>query len=245
MKIIDAYWEKRNLGIDTKEIIVSASDSILDLEQVTKSFSSASKLYVVVKIPTGIPEYIQLLTENGFCFVETLFEVSINIKDVQLPYTLKKFDSLLSYHELNDKVEIDRLYTEIKKGIFTSDRIALHPLFGIDIAAKRYINWLNDEIEKGAKIFEITYKTIHIGFFALKYLSENKYDNFLAGMYVNKENFGYGFSILSKPIEEVRKQKGNCITTHISSNNLKIMRLYFQFGFIPTDVVYVMSKNFK
>jgi hypothetical protein len=245
MKIIDAYWEKRNLGIDTKEIVVSASDSISDLIETIQSFSNISQLYIVVKIPTGIPEYIQFLIEQGFCFVESLFEVSLNVKSACVPDILKKFDSLLSYHQLNNETEMERLKNEIKKGIFVSDRIALNPQFGTKIAAVRYINWINDEIAKGAKVFEIIYKTTPIGFFALKRLAENEYDNFLGGMYVNQENFGYGFSILSKSIEEVKKQHGKSITTHISSNNIKVMRLYFQFGFVPTDIVYVMSKISK
>jgi hypothetical protein len=167
------------------------------------------------------------------------------MKNAHIPEILIKFDNLLSYRQLNDKTEIGRLENEIKKGIFISDRIALNSQFGIEKAAVRYMNWINDEVVKGAKVFEIIYKTTPIGFFTLKCLAENKYDNFLAGMYVNQENFGYGFSILSKSIEEVKKQHGKSITTHISSNNIEVMRLYFQFGFVPTDVVYVMSKISK
>jgi hypothetical protein len=242
MKIVDAYWEKRNLGVETKEIIVSASDNISDLKEVLRSFSSVSNSYIIVKIPTGIPEYVQLLTDNGFYFVESLFEVSLNIKEAQVPVSLKRFDSLLSYNQLISVDEIKRLENEIRKGIFTSDRIALTPQFGIDIAAKRYINWINDEIDKGAKVFEIIFKTTPIGFFALKPLSNNRYDNFLAGMYVNKNNFGFGFSILSKPLEEVKKINGDYILTHISSNNLKVVKLYAQFGYMTTDIMYVMSR---
>jgi hypothetical protein len=241
MKIIDAFWEKRNLGVETKEIILSGTDSLLDVENVLNSLSSA-KRYIVVKIPAGKPDFIKLLTDRGFCFVETLFEVSLRITDFQLPKSFKRFDNLLSYKKLTTNEDFERLEKEIYRGIFTTDRIALDSNFGIEIASIRYINWIKDELQNGNEIFEILHKEKPIGFFALKKISEGKYDNFLAGMYQREFNTGFGFSILSKPIIELSNRQAEFYITHISSNNPAIIRLYFNFGFSPVEIVYVMTK---
>ena len=243
MKIIDAHWEKRNLGLTCKEVLVSESDSITELNDVISSFAHLSHHYFVFKIPNGMFEHIQLLTENGYIFTEALLEVSLNVNEISIPPQIARFDPLIEYREILDADGFISIGKKIEKGIFNTDRIALNPNFGTKVSSTRYKNWLGDEIDNGAKIYEINYQASPIGFFALKKISEKEYDNFLAGMYLDQNNFGLGFSIITKPVEEVIKINGNLITTHISSNNLQVMRLYFQLGFLPKSIVYVMTKN--
>jgi hypothetical protein len=241
MLVIDAFWEKRNLDVETKEIILSESDSLSDIKDVLVSLSYG-KQYILAKIPVGKPDFIKLLTDNGFYFVESLIEVSLRIADFQLPKSLKRFDEMLTYRKLTSKEDFEKLELEIKKGIFTTDRIALDYNFGIDISATRYINWLRDEVQRGGEVFEVLCKEKPVGFFAFKDLSEGKYDVFLGGMYHNEYAMGLGFSILSKEIIELQKRQAKIYITHISSNNLAIIRLFFSFGFSPVNIVYVMTK---
>ena len=241
MEVIDAFWEKRNLGIDAKELILHRNDSLSDIEDTLNPLFS-KKQYIVVKIPFCKPDFIKFFTDKGFCFVESLFETSLCIETFQLPKPFKRFDDMLLYRKLLTDVDFERLENEIKRGIFTTDRIALDPNFGIDIAANRYVNWIRDEIQRGSEAYEILYKEKPIGFFTLKNLSNGKYDNFLSGMYLGGQNAGFGFSTLSKPITELAKRQVKFYVSHVSSNNLSAMRLCLYFGFIPSDVVYVMTK---
>jgi len=84
---------------------------------------------------------------------------------------------------------------------------------------------------------------MEVGFFTLKNLSNGKYAGFLAGMYRSEQNMGFGFSVLSKPIMELNKKQAKFYITYVSSNNLSAMRLNLYFGFLPNDVVYVMTKE--
>jgi len=244
VKIIDAFWEKRNLGVDTKEIILSNSDSLLDIEGFLNSLSS-EKQYLVAKIPIGKPDFIKLLTDNGFYFVESLIEISLRVADFQLPKSLQKIDEMIIYRKLTSKEDFEKLEIEMKKGIFLTDRIALDSNFGIDISALRYVNWLQDEVQRGGEVFEVLYKEKPVGFFALKDLSNGKYDVFLGGLYKNESAMGLGFSILSKEIIELQKRQAKLYVTHISSNNLAIIRLFVNLGFSPVNIVYVMTKYFN
>ena len=241
MKIIDALWEKNNLGVSCKEIVIERVDSIQALRETIVELKTVE--YLVIKVPTARFEMIQFLTKQGFCFIETLFEMLLDIANFTLPEKLTRLDENITYHLLHSS-DLDTLGCEIKKGIFITDRIALDPRFGIDIAARRYLNWINDEVAKGNFVYEILNKEKPTGFFTLKQIGEKSFNNFLAGMYVNKSNFGLGFSIISKPIEEIKKRHGQNLIANISSNNPSVIRLYAQFGFIPNSISYVMIRNF-
>lgn len=242
MKIIDAYWEKRNLGVTCKEIIIEREDSVQDLEIFLDSLKNVE--YSVIKIYPGNVELLKYLQSNGFYFVETLSEISLDIENYSIPKNFEKLNESIKYKVLPSS-QLNTLRLEIEKGIFNTDRIALDSRFGIDIAARRYFNWIQDEVSKGNCVYEILKDEKPIGFFALKQIRNRSYETFLAGMYLDSPNFGFGFSLISKSIEEIRIKNGKYFVTHISSNNLQINRLYAQFGFIPVNTYYVMVKHFN
>jgi len=241
MQVIDAFWEKRNLGVEAKEIILDNNDLLSDIENMLNLLSS-EKQYIVIKVPVGKPDFIRLLTDKGFYFIESLFEAMLCVEEFKLPKTLKRFDDMLMYKKLTTGDDFERLEKEIKKGIFTTDRIALDLNFGIDISALRYANWIKDEIQKGGEAYEILYRENPIGFFTLKKHPDGIWDNFLSGMYRGVQNNGFGFSLYSKPIVELNKRQAKYYIAHVSSNNLAVVRLCFSFGFSLRNIFYVMTK---
>jgi hypothetical protein len=240
MKIINAFWEKRNLGVDCIEVNLEQSDSIKDVQDVIIKHEKIE--YQVFKIPTGNINFVKELSEKGFCFIETIFEVKLDIDKYSIPENIERFNKKITYKPIS-KNDLVKLEVEINKGIFNTDRVALDPEFGIDYASRRYFNWIKDENEKCNCMFEILYNDKPLGFFGLKEIGVNSYDNFLAGLYINDNSMGLGFSILSKSIEETKNRMGKHLTTHISSNNLPVIRIYTQFGFIPTNISYIMVKH--
>ena len=50
MKIIDAYWEKRNLGVSTKEVLVEEQDSAIDIKKALSAIEHDAE-YLVFKVP--------------------------------------------------------------------------------------------------------------------------------------------------------------------------------------------------
>lgn len=238
MKIIDAHWEKRNLGVKCSEIIIENDDSLQDLKKIDLNNSN----YYVVKIPTGKIDYIEYFTNKGFYFFETISELCLDINNYILPSKYTRFDSNINYNKIIN-ANLNNLENELKKGIFKTDRIALDNFFGIKFSAKRYFNWILDEIKNEAEVFELLYNNEPIGFFTLKKIDEITYYNFLAGMYDSNLSFGLGFSIITKPIEEISLRNGKYLTVQISSNNLAVSRLYSSFGFIQNNISYIMIKH--
>ena len=92
MKIINATWEKRNLGCDAYEIQIERKDlknfsSIMsDLKK--QDFSGA---YVTVKMPVGNLEALHALEDDGFRFMETQYKIKNKIAYYCYSWHLKEF----------------------------------------------------------------------------------------------------------------------------------------------------------
>ena len=78
MKIIDAIWEKRNLGVKTTEILIQAGDKIEDYSLVEKEIIDNQTKYIVVKTPVNLKEYIWGLPKLGYNFIEVAFEIMLH-----------------------------------------------------------------------------------------------------------------------------------------------------------------------
>ena len=77
MKIIDCYWELKNLGEKTAEVMVEKKDSFQRdvFEDVNHKFS-----YVVVKVPMNMMGFNFGLSSMGFTMIETQINISKRYK---------------------------------------------------------------------------------------------------------------------------------------------------------------------
>lgn len=240
MKIIDAFWEKRNLGVDCIEITIEKHDILSLFEEICNQLNTID--YVVVKVPIARIDINEYLTKQGFIFVEGSVNFQLDIKDAILSTLQQRLNASISYSEM-DENDLAQLYAEIENGIFKTDRILLDSFFTEIQAATRYINWIKDELERTTQAYKIVYKGDAIGFFTFKEVSENTYYPFLAGLYNKYANSGLGFTTLRKPIEEVIRRNGKLISTYASTNNPFVVRAHIQQGFTIGDTQYVYIKH--
>ena len=68
MKIIEAVWEKRNLGVTCAEIEVEGNDSPEDLMPLLRM---RSEQYLVVKVSSENYAAVTALQREGFMFIES------------------------------------------------------------------------------------------------------------------------------------------------------------------------------
>lgn len=242
MKIIDAFWEKRNLGVDCKEIVISETDAISEVEQVAALVGSVD--YLVVKVPVGRFDVNSYLASLGFTFVEASINLRLQMKDAVLSPLQQRLNTVIGYEEMNN-ADLDQLFLEIDKGLFATDRILLDPVFSSAQAANRYVNWIKDELSRKSQAYKIVYKGDSIGFFTFKMLEDGVYYPFLAGMYSKYSNSGLGFATLRKPTEEVIRREGKMISTYVSSNNNAVIRTHLRLGFTVHEMSYVYIKHKK
>lgn len=228
MKIIDAVWEKRNLGVDTMEFEIDADDNA---QEVKKILSENEKDYNVVKVISGRPDLNFLVQQLGYTYIETSFNLVFDLKKqaVNLSPIQKRMSDCVAYAMMDDH-DLEELFEELRKGMFTTDRIAVNPAFGVEIANKRYINWIRDERKRGTGIFKMTYKGYSIGFFVLRELGQDIYNSMLVGMYEKYFKSGLGINTVVKPVEEGIKRNGRYIASYVVSNNFRALDTCLSMG---------------
>ena len=240
MKIINAFWEKRNLGIDCKEITIEKMDTIDEIKK-NPNFLEPNH-YLVVKAPTGRIEINNFLSELGFTFIESIVSLNLNVQAAILTPLQQRLNKQINYFEIKSS-GLDKLYNEIKNGLFSSDRIILDPKFTSEKSALRYINWIKDEIKNDSKVFNISYKNDDFGFFILKKIKDDTYYPFLSSLYKDYVNSGLGFAVVRKPIEEIKKNGGKFVYTNISTNNQHALKASIQQGFYINNIQNIFVKH--
>ena len=239
MKIVDATWEKRNLGVTCLEATIEADDTVASIRNRLVELNAQ---YVVVKLPAGRADAMFCVSEMGFAFVEASIHVSWKVGSLELPGIQQRMADGTS-HVLMDDADKQVLWSELRKGIHDTDRISIDPHFGKERAAERYVGWIQDEIARGTDVYKLTYKSEAIGYFTMKHLGDGVYYPFLGGMYDSHRSSGLGFLVAYKPMCEVAARGGRSISTHISTNNDRAVRMHVSLGFSFGQVTYVYVKH--
>lgn len=239
VKIIDAIWEQRNLGVTCVEVAVEPGDSVAALRD---ALTTRTVQYAVVKLPAGRVDAMFALTELGFTFIEGLINVTWKLGPIELPKLQQRLDDGVGY-ALMDNDDQDQLWRELRSGIHDTDRVAIDPRFSKEKAGERYVGWIQDELARGTDVFKMTLKGNAVGYFTMKHLGDGVYYPFLGGMYQSHRNSGLGFLVAHKPKHELVKRNGKQISTYISTNNEPTIRMHVAHGFHFGQVTYVYVKH--
>jgi len=239
MKLINAEWERRNIGVSTVELHVDVNDNVDEVENVISENKSE---YQVLKLPAGNPAMISRMEKNGFSFIETLFSLSEKVKNIELPNVYRRF--LSDIKVIQDTGFYQEMVLEkIKQGeIFKTDRIALDPLFSERHAGNRYYNWAKDEMDKNAELNIVLYKENPVAFSICR--GNGKVcSNLLGGNLESSGVTGMGFAGVYASHVYAEKKEYSLEETSVSSNNPSILKLHIMFGFKISDIKYVMVKH--
>ena len=140
MKIIDAFWEKRNLGVDCKEFTVEDGDSAGD---VTGILNANQARYMVVKVPVAGAGVMFALSAAGYTFIECGIHAVHNLKTAEAAAIEKMSPYIVEYSRM-DQADMEFMYENIRNGVFKTDRVSLDPHFTPEQAANRYVCWIED-----------------------------------------------------------------------------------------------------
>ncbi len=243
MEIIDAYWEERNLGVKSYEVILSQEDTMEDFILQEKRLIENGAKFIVVKSPVNVPDFIFALPSTGYLFIETAFSLVLKKNNFKCPTYIARRDHDFKTRKLQTPDIIQRVYDEIAKGIFNSDRIALDKHFSQHIANNRYINWIKDLIAQGHDIHEVYYNGDPVGFFVFKKLDDKKIKGILTGIYEKYLTSGFGAVIMNKLCNTVWTLGCSSFYVNVVSNNLKALRTNLLFGFEIENISYHYVKH--
>jgi|GEM_PF-237544 len=248
MKVIEATWEKRNLGVDTIEIQFDKSDSLLKEEELINNIEVAIKdygsHYIVVKIPSGNSLLLNTLQNMNFRYIESQLELKYSNKDVN--DVLNKVNHMfvgVDCIKIEDDFTLEKLKSKIQEGIFDTDRISSDECFGIKIANDRYSNWVEDEYKRGTGVYIVTHMGEEIGFFVTRGISENTQYGILGGLFSEYKNKGLGFAWNYMNIKESFRNNAKVFKTFVSSNNVEVLKIHEFFGSKIDNINYVFIKH--
>lgn len=237
MKIIESVWEKENLGVTSKEVIIDMKDNIDDVEN---GLSAINDQYIVVKIPASKLGIMNLVQDMGYRFVEEIISVEHDLHEVKRNRILQRLYDSLDYREMNED-DINTLYDEINKGMFDSDRISNDPYFSPELSARRYKNWVASMLKNGAIPYIMSYKGEPAGFIILTTKDRIVYHSVLGGGYEKFRKTGLG--MVQKEQEIVKKLGGKLVTTNVSSNNVNQCKALLANGYTVTNINHVFVKH--
>lgn len=240
MKIIDAKWEERNLGLKTIEIEFDSLDFVCNIDLMANTIKNVESFYQysVIKIPVNQIEANMLLQECGYTFHETQFTIKKKLSEV----TESTFPNYIGNVSLELIQEKQRILKNIDNDMFETDRISLDKTFGREIANKRYRNWINDLSSETHLIYVLVDKTVDVGFFVVSANSSKIANIPLGGIYSDHKKKGYGIDLVYLPM--IISKQLNCIfsQTKVSSNNKPILDIYMHFGYSIKNIHYVFTK---
>lgn len=237
MKVIDAFWEERNLGKTTAEIIIDYSD---DLDSISEELKKVDKQYIVCKVASGRSDVLYYLQNERYKYIEDQIEFEHDLHEVNRNRVMQRLYDSLDYRVMNQE-DIDNLYEEISKGMFDSDRISLDPCFDKIISANRYKNWIRDMLDKDAIPYVFSYKGEPAGFIILITADKRTYRSVLGGGYLKFRKSGLG--IVVKEMEIVKSLGGKKVTTAVSTNNANQVKALIMNGYIPSKIDHVLIKH--
>lgn len=239
LEIIDAVWEKRNLGCDTVEIRYETQDKSLQIEKLQE----LKQPYQVIKIPTGKNGLFLQAQEIGFQVMECQVTFKRILKDFEIPKKYQRFVKDVSYHIASDE-EAENTLQCVKTGnIFTTDRIALDPNFSTEIAGYRYANWIQDLLKKGYTLYMKTFKGEVFGWSINNSSISKKVDMVLGSNFQERTWNGMGIAGIYLNTHIAQVNGGIVAYTTISTNNLRNIRLHMEYGYMIERMEYVLIRH--
>ncbi len=236
MKCVYAEWEQRNLGCRTIELTIEKKDALLSMEEILQTIEHCSHeyqaQYVVVKANTGYPLIGQYLQTHGFFLMEAQIGLKSERRNVADAYEkYKDFFPDVTYR-FADENDLDYVVSEIQKGIFETDRIALDPYFGKTVANRRYALWTEDTYRKGGNLFISFYHGKPMGFFLDLYedKQKKKIKGLLGGLFLNENHRHCGSMHIFVGRKSFLDRELLTEKTFVSTNNLSILQLQLVFG---------------
>ena len=83
MKIVEAIWEKRNLGVECRELHIEDADTAQEIEKACSAVGE--KEYMVARVPSANFEAAAFFGQRGYRFIEAAVTLENDLKTAALP----------------------------------------------------------------------------------------------------------------------------------------------------------------
>lgn len=243
MKIVDAVWEKRNLGKRCKEIYIQKSD---ETANVLKELSEMDEEFQELFLPIECSEYLLYLPQYGYNYIESNFTLMKRCQtDMILP---QMYDKILRkvYSRCLESDEIESFLEKLRtEYFFDKDKISLDYHFSQEASANRNYWRLKDYFAEGRElyIYEVLFEQRAIGYFILESVEQGHIDVYLSGLYPECRSKNLGTCILGEETRRAVHLGAKLITTGVSLNNFACLKVYLSLGYEVKGVTNIFVKH--
>lgn len=242
MKTIHAHWDDISLGVKSFEVGLNCDDRVCDFLREEKRLIEVERAeYICVKTPAGVQDHLFGLPAAGYSFLETSIELVLHKKNYRSPPLVDRIAKESSVNPLKEPDDLQRVYNEIQKGIFSVDRFSLDPGFSQQLGNQRCVNWIGDLIKDGNPLLEVSVKGVPSGFFILQPVDDKVVKGVLTGIY--QQTAGLGMFVMKQLKEYVWSRGYTTYLAQVSSNNLKALRANMIFGSEIENLNYTYIKH--
>lgn len=242
MNIVHAVWEKRNLGVDCYKMTVTDEDT---WETVVNEEKEVHGDYLVIKVPERRRDISIRLNELGYSFVEAQYHCYYdNSKKFELSPIQKRLYDNMTYSEMNND-DIRYMNSRISEGLFVDCTEAVDPAFSVQLADKRVVGHISDELEKGGRIYKMTYRDKPVGFFGLAEQDDGNCRAYIGGIYPEFQRAGFGPLMYYSYITESIRLGAKKTISGFSTNNHGANAMHMALGYILDHVEYIFVKHDK
>jgi hypothetical protein len=242
VKIIDAFWEERNLGLKVCEIIFEENE-IIDFDAIADLGKSYQ--YIVAKIPGDSVHLVHNLESHGFIYLENqqvIYILSDEFLNIDKNWE-QRFNNI-SCEKVSDRKDLDNICDQIKKGLYIKGRISSDPEIKNGISDLRIVNWLNDlAMREDVFIYRLIKDENAIGYFALQKINIAHFNVVQAAIFSNFQNKGYSFLLPYYSLKIAQENKFKGIFATVSSNNLKTINSISKFVHFKIRKTYIVMRK--
>lgn len=243
MNIVNCTWEQMNLGENVCEVTVSSNEAFCFdiIKALEKDYT-----YQVVKVEAGNVPFILELQKLGFVLIETQLDWTTKMKDFNQNHPLiERFRPILTFQNIKSEEEFNKMLSMIDNNMFSTDRIALDPKYGMAVGRNRYCNWMQAEYSLSKSYFAyIIVEGTKVGFLMLRN-NNGRAHGALAGIFKEYQDLGFGIlTSSSMPLYILDMGLGfKHYETSTSSNNTANTKIYSTLGFQLKSMHYVFIKH--
>jgi hypothetical protein len=242
MIITDAFWEKRNIGLKTCEITISATDSMDDY---IKSNVENEFEYIIARIPAGRTNLIHAFEGTGFKYLENQFQITVDPQEIyRIDSKWQRILNGMNCRKIKEINELQQLLIKITPGMFNTDRVFLDPELGKKASISRYRNWLKDlNTSNSVEIYLLFKHEKEIGFFVLENNPGNIIHCILAGLFDEFKGHGNAVAIIYLYLKMAFERGASSLKTSISSNNRQVINLFTNLISFKVQKIYVVLRK--
>lgn len=242
MKVVNATWEKRNLGLKVCEITFQSGDAKGDF---SKILDENIYDYYVARVPSTEIQLVHDLESIGFRYLENQMNIyfdTIEIHRIDERWIGRFGDYTCNLCTGGD--EFDEIISRTRSGLFEKDRMSVDPLIDKSLPDKRVANWILD-MQKQAdnSIYIIRKSNEMVGFFILRKTAPLTSYVEMAAIFSEYRKRGLAFLLIYNILVMAAREGSKRILASLSTNNISTINTFTRFiNFRIQDVSVVLRK---